>query len=88
MKGYIKKCFNMVSSLIKEPDNSKELSLGRVSFIALIVASLYIWLSGSGQGDIPDNMQNIIIALMVYVLGGKVTSKIGDIVQAIRQIRE
>ena len=78
----------MVSSLIKEPDNSKELSLGRVSFIALIVASLYIWLSGSGQGDIPDNMQNIIIALMVYVLGGKVTSKIGDIVQAIRQIRE
>lgn len=87
MKQIISNIFGSIFSLVKEPDNSKSLSLGRVSFISMIGVAIYIWVVKDGGSDIPETMQNIIIAIMVYVLGGKVTSKISDIVGAIKQIK-
>lgn len=82
----VKKAFFAVYSLIQEPDGSKMLSLGRVAFITLFASAMYVWMKlGS---DIPSTMENILIAVMVYVLGGKVTTKVSEIVSIVKKYNE
>lgn len=82
----VKNAFLAVYSLVQEPDGSKMLSLGRVAFISLFGSAMYVWIRLGT--DIPGTMENILIAVMVYVLGGKVTTKVSEIVGQIKKYND
>ena len=64
---------DLLTDRVKENGNVRKISLGRVCFLILFVASVSIWLSGT---DIAANMLVVLSTLLAYVFGSKVTEAI------------
>jgi len=47
------------------------MSLGRVSFLAVLGLALWMWSPVGGSGEIPDSMSTALLTLMAYNLGTK-----------------
>lgn len=83
--GIIKAIAKSLYSLIKEPNGSKDLSLGRLTFIALVIMASVVWVK-LGR-DIPPTMETFLGSMLVYVFGGKVIDGAKDIVSKLKSIK-
>lgn len=85
MKKVISLVFGPIIGMLKDNDSDKRWSMGRISWILLIVCDLVIWFSGK---DVPDGMLTITTYLLLYVTGTKVLGKITDIASLVKNIKE
>jgi len=67
MKSIIKQILGI---LYQDSDMTK-LSIGRITFIVLLIVAIMIWLKGN---DIQPNMMLTLSAILTYVFGSKVTA--------------
>ena len=68
---------NVVYDIIteeKQNGNGRKVSIGRIAFIVVLIASLHIWLTSVPMVDVPPNMFLTLTALLTYVLGTKALS--------------
>lgn len=76
--GFIGKVFNGIVSVLIE--NGK-LSIGRLLLISMFVLSMFQW---SQNLDIPSTLQVVLLAVIGYVLGGKIIAGATDTIQNLK----
>ena len=84
MKEFAIKVWGYIFGILKDDPTDVKLSIGRLSFVAVMALSFGVWLRG---GDIPEGLLSVILALMAYVIGSKAISKISDIATVLSEAK-